>query len=87
MQANRGDFHCLGDAAVRRYDPRLMEHIEGYTESHPWSTKSVEKKNIYKIQISASNYGTNQAPVVCENFIPQNGPSTQLIHGTSCVEM
>ena len=56
MQANRGDFHCLGDAAVRRYDPRLMEHIEGYTESHPWSSKSVGKKTFtkYKFQLATT---------------------------------
>ena len=46
-----------------------------------------KNKNIDKTQNLASNYGTNQAPVVCENFIPQNGTSTQLIHGTICVEM
>jgi hypothetical protein len=36
-----GNFHCLGNAAVRRYDHQLMEHIEGYTESH-WMPQSGE---------------------------------------------
>jgi hypothetical protein len=35
---------------------------------------------------SASNLWYNQPLVVCENFIPQNGPSTQLIDATSWVK-
>ncbi len=35
----------------------------------------------------ASNYGTNRSIVVYENFIPQKGPSTQLVDATSCVKM
>jgi hypothetical protein len=31
----------------------------------------------------ASNYGTNRSLVVYENFIPQKGPSTQLVDVTS----
>jgi hypothetical protein len=42
-------------------------------------------QNTNKTQLLASNYGTFQALVVCENFIPQNGPSTQLIDVTSFV--
>ena len=42
-------------------------------------------QNTNKTQFLASNYGTFQALVVCENFIPQNGPSTQLIDATSFV--
>jgi hypothetical protein len=34
----------------------------------------------------ASNYGKNQSLVVYENFIPQKGPSTQLVHATSCIK-
>ncbi len=35
----------------------------------------------------ASHYGTNGSLVVYENFIPQKGPSTQLVDATSCVKM
>jgi hypothetical protein len=36
---------------------------------------------------AASDYVTNQSLVVYENFIPQKGPSTQLVDVTSCVKM
>jgi len=50
--------------------------------------KFVEKtQNTNKTQLLASNYGTFRALVVCENFIPQTVPSTQLIDATSCVKM
>ena len=42
-------------------------------------------KNTNKIQLLASNYSTFRALVISENFIPQNGPSTQLIDVTSFV--
>jgi hypothetical protein len=42
-------------------------------------------QNTNKKQLLASNYGTSQTLVVCENFIPQNEPSTQLIDATSFV--
>jgi len=42
-------------------------------------------QNTNKTQLLASNYGTFRGLVVCENFIPQNGPSTQLINATSFV--
>jgi len=44
-------------------------------------------QNTNKTQLVASNYGTFRSLVVCENFVPQNGPSTQLIDATSCVNM
>ena len=47
----------------------------------------ITTQNTTKTQLLASNYGTFWAQVVCENFIPQNGPSTQLIDATSCVKM
>ena len=47
-----------------------------------WNTQ-----NTNKTQLLASNYGTNQSLVVCENFIHQNGPSTQLINETNFVKM
>jgi hypothetical protein len=40
-----------------------------------------------KTQILTSNYGTFRALVVCENFIPQNGPSTQLIDASSFIKI
>ena len=42
-------------------------------------------QNTNKTQLLASNYGTFRALVVCENFIPQNGPFTQVIDATSFV--
>ncbi len=42
-------------------------------------------KNTNKTQLLANNYGTFRALVVSENFIPQSGPSTQLIDATSFV--
>ena len=41
-------------------------------------------QNTNKIQLLASNYDTFRALVVCENFISQNGPSTQVIDAMSC---
>jgi hypothetical protein len=38
-----------------------------------------------KTQLLAINYGTFWLLVVYENFIPQNGPSTQFINATSFV--
>ena len=35
-------------------------------------------QNTNKTQFLTSNYGTFRALVISENFIPQNGPSTQL---------
>ncbi len=43
--------------------------------------------NTNKTQLLPSTYGTFWALVVCENFVPQNGPSTQLIDATSCIKM
>jgi hypothetical protein len=44
-------------------------------------------QNTNKTQLLASNYGTFRALVVSENFITQNGPSTQVIDATSFVLM
>ena len=43
--------------------------------------------NINKTHLLASNCGINQSLVVYENFIPQNGSSTQLFNATNCVKM
>ncbi len=42
-------------------------------------------QNTTKTQLLASNYSTFRALVMIENFIPQNGPFTQLIDATSFV--
>jgi hypothetical protein len=42
-------------------------------------------QNTNKTQLLASNYSTFQALVISENFIPQNGPFTQLIDAPSFV--
>ncbi len=88
-----GDFDGHGDAAVRREAHRPMEHIQASLKATgrrhrvsacvisprqlPWSTISK--------QLLARNYTTFQALVIRENFIPQNGPSTQIIDATSFV--
>ncbi len=46
-----------------------------------------DTQNTNKKLFSASNLRYNQPLVVCENFIPQNGASTQLIAATSCIKM
>jgi len=38
-------------------------------------------------QLLASNYSTFRALVISDNFIPQNGPSTQLINASFKCEM
>ena len=43
--------------------------------------------NTNKTQLLPSNYSFFLALVVCENFVPLNGPSTQLIDATSCLKM
>jgi hypothetical protein len=42
-------------------------------------------QNTNKTQLLASNYSTFRVLIISENFIPQNGPSTQLIDATSFV--
>ncbi len=44
-------------------------------------------QNTNKTQLLASNYGSFWALVNSENFIPQNGPSTQLIDAASFIKM
>jgi hypothetical protein len=54
----------------------------------PWLMNTWKKtQNTNKNPFLASNYGTNQSLVVYENFIPQKGPSTQLVDATSYVKM
>jgi hypothetical protein len=42
-------------------------------------------QNTNKTQLLASNYSTFRVLIISENFIPPNGPSTQLIDSTSFV--
>ena len=42
-------------------------------------------QNTNKTQLSASNYSTFQVLFISENFITQNGPSTQLIDAASFI--
>jgi hypothetical protein len=44
-------------------------------------------QNTTMTQLLSSNYGTFRALVVCENLVPQNESSTQLIDATSCVKI
>ncbi len=44
-------------------------------------------KTLPKEIVSASNLQYNQPLIVCEKFIPQNGPSTQLMVASSYIEM
>ena len=44
-------------------------------------------QNTNKTQLLASNYSTFRALVISENFIPQNGPSTQLINAPSFIKI
>jgi hypothetical protein len=98
-----GDFDCHADAAVRRGAHRPMEHVQGFTRHHwmPPSGKCLRliapaamvkefaetTQNTNKTHLLASNYSTFQALINSENFIPQNGPSTQHINAASFVKM
>jgi hypothetical protein len=44
-------------------------------------------QNTNKKLFLASDYSTTRSLVVYESFIPQKGPSTQLVDATSCVKM
>jgi hypothetical protein len=44
-------------------------------------------QNTNKTQLVASNYSTFRALINSENFIPQNGPSTQLIDVASFIKL
>ena len=44
-------------------------------------------QNTNKKLFLAGNYGIFRSLVVYENFIPQNGPSNQLIDATSCAKI
>jgi hypothetical protein len=71
------------DAAIRRvpvvlYRPPAAAIVDNLNCKHKTTNNKL---------LLASNYGIRQLLVVYENFIPPNGPSTQLIDGTSCVKM
>ena len=85
------NFNNHADAVVRCGAHRPMKHNQGFTRSqlmppsgecsHCIAVVATIVKdfeyNTNKTQLLASNYGTFRALVVCENFTPQNGPSTQ----------
>ena len=101
MRANHWQIYCHADAAIQHGAHRLIEHIQGFTWSHwmpplgeclclitPAVKEFVETTLITnQTQLLASKFGTFWSRVVCENFIPQNEPSTQLINATSCIKM
>ena len=72
LEATSGECECLRRIALAA--AMVNEFVE-------------TKKNTNKTQLLASIYGTFRVLVVCVNFVPQNGPSTQLIDETSCVKM
>jgi hypothetical protein len=64
--------------------PSSVECLHCIAPAAAMVNKFVETtQNTNKAQLLASNYGTFRVLVVYENFIPQNGPSTQLIDVTS----
>ncbi len=68
--------------------PPLGKCLRCITPAAAMVNKFVETtQNTNKTQLLASNYSTFRALVISENFIPQNGPSTQLIDATSFVQM
>jgi len=68
--------------------PPLGECLRHIPPAATMVNKFVENTlNTNKTQFLTSNYGTFRALVISENFIPQNGPSTQLIDATSFVQM
>ena len=94
------NFGGHGDAVVRCGAHLPMEHIQGFTRSHwmpplgkclhriaPAATMVNEFVENTLNTLLTSSYGTFQALVISENFIPRNGPYTQLIDATSCVQM
>jgi hypothetical protein len=44
-------------------------------------------QNTNKKLLLASNYSTIRSPVIRENIVHQNRPSTQLVDATSCINM
>jgi len=68
--------------------PPLVECLRRIAPAATMVNEFVENTlNTTKTQLLTSNYGTFRALVISENFIPQNGPSTQLIDATSFVQM
>jgi hypothetical protein len=68
--------------------PPLGKCLQRIAPAAAMVDKYVENtQNTNKKLFLASDYGTNRSLVVYKNFIPQKGPSTQLINATSCVKM
>ena len=69
--------------------PPLGECLCRITQADAMADEFVEKtQNTNETPLLASNYITFRSPIVCENFILQNVPSTQLVNfgATSCVK-
>ena len=85
--AHRRIDHIQGFTWIH-WMPPLVECLRRITPAAAMVKEFVETTlNFNKTQLLARNYGTFWSLVVCENFIPQNRPSTQLIDVTSCVKM
>ncbi len=67
----------LPGECLRRIAPAAVI-VDEFAETTPKTNKT---------QLLPSNYDTFRSLFVCENFVPQNGPSTQLINVTSCIKM
>ena len=70
----------------RHWMPPLVECLRHIAPAAAMVNEFIETaQNTTKTQLLASNYGTFWSLVVCENFIPQNGPFTQVIDAMSFV--
>jgi len=67
----------LSGECLRRLTP-VAVMVDEFAETTPITNKT---------QLLPSNYDSFRLLVVCENFVPQNGPSTELINVTSCIKM
>jgi hypothetical protein len=68
--------------------PPLVECLRRIAPSAAMVVELVENTyNTNKTQLLPSNYRTFPSQVICENVVPQNRPSTQLINAKSCVKM
>ena len=86
-RAHRLMEHILGFTRSH-WMPPLGECLRRIAPAATMVNKFVENTlNTNKTQLLTSIYGTFRAPVISENFIPQNGPSTQLIDATSFDQM
>jgi hypothetical protein len=68
--------------------PPSGECLHRITPAAAMVNKYIENtQNTNKKLFLASNYGTSPSIIGYEDFIPQKGPSTQLVDATSCIKM